>query len=95
MAIRPRLYQVIAQRKNGGQRVTLQALADACDIHYTTLWAWANGRVNSTNHDMLNVLCRELDCAPGDLLAYVPEPAAVAADGHDGHESEPEAVPAA
>ena len=94
MAIRPRLYQVIAQRKNGGQRVTLQALADACDIHYTTLWAWANGRVNSTNHDMLNVLCRELNVTPGDLLVYVPDPS-LAGDGRDGQESETEAVPAA
>jgi len=95
MAIRPQLYQVIARHKNAGNRVTMKALAKKAGISYMTLWRWASGETNSANYDLLNALCRELNVTPGDLLAYVPEPAAVAADGHDGHESEPEAVPAA
>lgn len=73
MTIRPRLYQVLAKHKNSGNRITLRELADAADVHYTTLWAWANGRTDSTNHDLLAVLCRELDVTPGDLLEYVPD----------------------
>ncbi len=90
MAIQTRLYQILAQRKNGGQRITLKSLADKAGVSYKTLWRWANGQTNSANYDLLDVLCRELDCTPGDLLVYVPDESAVSPDGQDGQESEPQ-----
>jgi len=73
MAIQTRFYEILARRKNTGNRITMQALAERCGVKPLTLWRWANGKVNSTSHELLSALCRELECAPGDLLAYVPD----------------------
>jgi len=73
MAIRTQLYQVLGQHKNSGKRITLPSLAQACGVSYLTLYRWANGQINSTNHDLLSALCRELKCTPADLLAYIPD----------------------
>ena len=91
--IRTRLYQILAQRRNGGERITIRSLAKSAGVDYSSLWRWGNGQINSTNHDMLTALCRELNVTPGDLLEYVPDPAvSLAGDGRDGHESETEAA---
>jgi len=82
MPIQPRLYQILAQHKNAGKRITLKYLAEKAGVSYKTVWRWANGETNSVNYDLLEVLCRELDCQPGDLLVYVP-------DDQPEHESTP------
>lgn len=83
MPIQTKLYQILAQHKNAGNRITIASLAEKADVSYKTLWRWANGETNSTNHDLLAILCRELDATPGDLLEYVPDPEPATADGHE------------
>ena len=79
MAIRPQLHKILGQQKNAGHRPTLPILAERCGVGYTALWRWANGKVGSTSHELLNALCRELNCQPGDLLIYVPDESDVGA----------------
>jgi len=71
--IRIQLHEILGRCKNAGQRLTLPVLAERCGVEYLVLWRWANGRVNSTNHELLSALCREIGCTPGDLLAYIPD----------------------
>ncbi|MFQ5791399.1 MAG: helix-turn-helix domain-containing protein [Acidobacteriota bacterium] len=71
MAIQLQLHEILGRRRNSGQRLTLPVLAERCGVNYLVLWRWANGKTTSTSHDLLSALCRELDCQPGDLLAYV------------------------
>ncbi len=83
MPIRPQLYRVIANHKNEGRRITIFMLAEKAGVSYKTLWRWATGRTQSVNYQVLDTLCRELDCDPGDLLAYIPD-SSISGNGQDG-----------
>jgi len=71
--IRIQLHEILGRYKNTGHHLTLPVLAEHCGVEYLVLWRWANGKVNSTSHELLSALCRELECTPGDLLVYVPD----------------------
>jgi putative transcriptional regulator len=71
VAIEVRLDLVLARRK-----MRLTELSERVDIALTNLSLLKTGKVKAIRFSTLEALCRELDCQPGDLLEYVPEPAA-------------------
>ena len=66
-AIRIRLDELVAARG-----ITLTALAARVGITLVNLSVLKNGRGRAIRFSTLSALCRELDCQPGDLLAYDP-----------------------
>jgi putative transcriptional regulator len=71
VAIEVRLDLVLARRK-----MRLTELSERVDIALTNLSLLKTGKVKAIRFSTLEALCRELDCQPGDLLEFVPEPAA-------------------
>ena len=72
MSVRVRLDRVLAQR-----RMSLSELADRVGIAGEQLEVLRSGRARAVRLTTLDALCRELNCAPGDLLVYEPfEPVA-------------------
>ena len=49
-------------------------LARAVGITEANLSLLKSGKVKGIRFATLEAICRELDCAPGDILAYEPEP---------------------
>ena len=66
-AIRIRLDELVAARC-----ITLTELAARVGITLVNLSVLKNGRGRAIRFSTLSALCRELDCQPGDLLAYDP-----------------------
>ncbi len=66
-AIRIRLDELVAARG-----ITLTELAGRVGITLVNLSVLKNGRGRAIRFSTLAALCRELDCQPGDLLAYDP-----------------------
>ncbi len=66
-AIRVRLDQLVAAKG-----ITLTELAARIGITLVNLSVLKNGRGRAIRFSTLAALCRELDCQPGDLLAYEP-----------------------
>ena len=52
--------------------ITLTELASRVGITLVNLSVLKNGRGRAIRFSTLAALCRELDCQPGDLLAYEP-----------------------
>ncbi|WP_422004589.1 helix-turn-helix domain-containing protein [Pyruvatibacter mobilis] len=50
-------------------------LARAVGITEANLSLLKSGKVKGIRFATLEAICRELDCAPGDILAYEPDPA--------------------
>jgi putative transcriptional regulator len=50
--------------------MTLSELAERVDITIVNLSVLKNGRARAVRFSTLAALCRELECQPGDLLAY-------------------------
>lgn len=69
MAIVVRLDVMMARRKIRGQD-----LAARVEITQANLSKLKNGHVKAIRFSTLEALCRELDCQPGDLLEYAPDP---------------------
>ena len=69
MSIRLRLDVMLAKR-----RMALAELADRVGILPDDLDLVRSGRVRALRLSTLDALCRELDCQPGDLLAYDASP---------------------
>jgi len=67
VAIEVRLDVMLASRK-----MRLTDLSDRVGISMTNLSLLKTGKVKAIRFSTLEALCRELDCQPGDLLAYVP-----------------------
>ena len=67
MSVRVRLDRVLARR-----RMSLAELADRVGIAGDQLEILRSGRARALRLSTLDALCRELDCGPGDLLAYEP-----------------------
>jgi putative transcriptional regulator len=53
--------------------MTLTELASRVGLTLANLSVLKNGRARAVRFSTLEALCRELDCAPGDLLAYEPD----------------------
>lgn len=61
---------LLAQRK-----MSVGELAERVGITPANLAVLKNGRAKAVRFSTLEALCEALDCQPGDLLRYEPEPA--------------------
>ena len=57
----------------GENRITQKKLAEMTGLRPSTVNAIYNERASRIDYDVLDRLCRVLDCQPGDLLEFVPE----------------------
>lgn len=71
MAIVTNLDVMMARRK-----ISLKDLAERIGMSMTNLSLLKTGKVRGVRYQTMEALCRELDCQPGDLFEYVPEPGA-------------------
>ena len=62
---------LLAQRK-----MSVGDFADAVGITAANVAVLKNGRAKAIRFTTLEAICRVLDCQPGDILAWEPEPAA-------------------
>jgi putative transcriptional regulator len=69
MAIIVRLDVMLALRK-----VRSKALAEHIGITESNLSLLKSGRVRGIRFETLNAICDYLDCQPGDILTYEPDP---------------------
>jgi putative transcriptional regulator len=76
MAIVINLDVELARRK-----MSVTELASAIGITTANVSVLKNGRAKAVRFSTLDAICRVLDCQPGDLLRYEPDPA-------DDHEDE-------
>ncbi len=68
MPITVNLDVVLARRK-----LRLTDLAEAVGITIQNLSILKTGKAKAIRFSTLEAICRELDCQPGDLLAYTPD----------------------
>jgi putative transcriptional regulator len=64
-AIDVHLDRLLAERQ-----LTLTELAERVGVTLVNLSVLKNGRAKAIRFSTLTAICRELDCQPGDLLAY-------------------------
>jgi putative transcriptional regulator len=69
MAIIVNLDVVLAQRK-----LRLNDLADGVDITPQNLSVLKTGKAKAIRFSTLEAICKHLNCQPGDILEYRPEP---------------------
>ncbi len=62
------------------RKMSVSELADRVGITLTNMSLLKNGKVKGLRFATLDRICRVLDCQPGDILGYVGENAAQAAD---------------
>lgn len=65
MAIILRLDRVMADRK-----ISLNDLSEKVGIANVNLSKIKTGKVSAIRFSTLNVICKALDCQPGDILEY-------------------------
>jgi len=65
MPISVKLDELLYQR-----RMTLTELAEKVDITLANLSILKTGKAKAVRFSTLEAICRELDCQPGELLAY-------------------------
>lgn len=65
MAIRINIDVMLARRK-----MSSTELAERIGITLTNLSLLKNGKVKGIKFSTLDIICRELDCQPGDILEY-------------------------
>jgi len=70
MAIVLRLDRVMADRK-----ISLNELAERVGISNVNLSKIKTGKISAIRFSTLEAICREMDCQPGDILEYQPDPA--------------------
>ncbi len=56
------------------RRMTLTELAERVDLTLANMSILKTGKAKAIRFSTLEAICRELDCQPGDLLAYEDEP---------------------
>lgn len=78
MAVRVRLDRMLLLR-----RMSLTELSDRVGVTMANLSILKNGKARAIRFSTLDALCRELECQPGDLLAWDPG-AAEPDDGEGG-----------
>ena len=69
MAIIINIDVMMAKRK-----ISLGELAERVDITPANLSILKNGKAKAIRFSTLEAICRELDCQPGDIIEYRPEP---------------------
>ena len=65
MAIRVQLDRILLER-----RMSLTELADRVGVTLANLSILKTGKARAIRFSTLQAICRELDCQPGDILAY-------------------------
>ena len=68
MAIAVQLDEMLHQR-----RMTLTELSARIGITVANLSILKTGKARAIRFSTLEAICRELECQPGDLIAYRPE----------------------
>lgn len=68
MAIQVNLDVMMAKRK-----MSLTELSSRIGISLTNLSLLKTGKVKGMRFSTLEAICRELDCQPGDILAFSPD----------------------
>ncbi|MBN2020907.1 MAG: helix-turn-helix transcriptional regulator [Sedimentisphaerales bacterium] len=58
------------------RRMKLTELADAAGIALNNLSVLKTNKARAIRFSTLNSICRALNCSPGDLLEYIPDPPA-------------------
>jgi putative transcriptional regulator len=56
------------------QRMKLTELAEATGIALNNLSVLKTNKARAIRFSTLNSICKALNCTPGDLLEYVPDP---------------------
>lgn len=69
MPIMVNLDVMMARRK-----MSLNELAQRVDITLANLSILKNNHAKAVRFTTLEAICRVLDCQPGDILEYVPDP---------------------
>lgn len=69
MAIIINIDIMMAKRK-----ISLGELAERVDITPANLSILKNGKAKAIRFSTLEAVCRELECQPGDIIEYRPEP---------------------
>ena len=85
MPIRVHLDRMLLER-----RMSLTELADRVGVTLANLSILKTGKARAVRFSTLDALCRELECQPGDLLAFEPGPAEVDDDVDIELEAEPQ-----
>ena len=68
MPIVTNLDVVLAQRK-----MSLTELSERIGITLANLSILKSGKARAIRFSTLELICKELDCSPGDILEYVPD----------------------
>jgi len=66
--IKNKLIVLLAEKE-----LSLSELARLTDIRYATLWSFAKNKTQKADYEMMNRICKTLECSPGDILKYLPE----------------------
>jgi putative transcriptional regulator len=69
MAIVVNLDLMLVRRK-----MTLTELSERVNVSVTNLSLLKTGKVKGVRFSTLGAICRELECTPGDILEYRPDP---------------------
>ncbi|WP_242087567.1 helix-turn-helix transcriptional regulator [Microbacterium lacticum] len=69
MAIRIEIDVLLAQR-----RMSVGEFADAIGITPANVAVLKNGRAKAVRFSTLDAICRVLECQPGDVLHWEPDP---------------------
>ena len=69
MTIAVKLDEMLHER-----RMTLTELAERIDITLANLSVLKTGKARAIRFSTLEAICSALECQPGDILEFVPEP---------------------
>ncbi len=53
-----------------GKTLYWLASPNGADVEYNSLWRLKDGRSKSISFELLDKLCRALECHPGEILVY-------------------------
>ena len=56
------------------RKVSVTELSERLGITMANVSILKNGKAKAVKLETLNIICRILDCQPGDILEYVPDP---------------------
>ena len=76
MAIIVNLDVMMAKRK-----MSLNELASKVDLTLANLSVLKNNHAKAVRFTTLEAICRALDCQPGDILEYIPDPPGAGDEG--------------
>lgn len=63
-----RLDRILADRK-----ISSKELSKSIGINEVNLSLLKTGKVKGIRFDLLNAICKRLDCQPKDILEYIPD----------------------